>query len=930
MLTALNGRDVIATDTASGEILDNDSAVFTVDDVTVNEADGTATFTIAVTNPSDIPIDIDVSYADVTAVGGNVDYDSATDTATFAAGSDASQQVVVAINNDNLLETTETFSVALASSTVLGGRVIDTTDGALGTITDNETATVRFVQPGSSALEQAPTLPVEVRLDTNGATLAVPVSVDVIDLLGGSAVAGTDYSYLTPQTVTFNIGDGDGTVKPTTLTPSDDLLLEGNETVNLQLQNVVTSGQAALGATTDHTVTIIDDESATVRFSQPASSALEQAPTLPVEVRLETGGATLAVPISVDVADLLTGSAQAAGVDYSFASQTVTFNVGEGDGTVKPTSLTLADDLLLEGDETVNLELTGLVALATVSVAVGTPDAHQVTIIDNESVQVQFVTSGSSVAEATVGHPVQLQLTGAAGVTLAPGVTVTADVIDAAGGSATGGTDYSAFGTQVLTFTAGAIVGDTADVTLGVLGDNVVELDETVDLQINAASGPSASVGAGDTHQATITNDDSATLFFTNDPVFVSESDTGATAFFNVRLSNDVDTGVDVAYTTNDGTATLADNDYLLSSGTLNFAGNANETISIVVNIVGDTNVEANEDYLVDLLTIAAGGRDVTFAENQAQGFIVADDLATVTVTGASEVEENGVLNLQVALSDPVDATVDVDLSTVDIGDATGGIDYTSITNQLVSFPAGSTTPVTVPVTILDENIVEADEVFEAALSNLVSSLGVFLSLGPNATSTIENTDTATVNVSGVSDSEQNGPFNLQVSLSAPVDAAVTVDLSTVDVGSAAGGGVDYSDLVGQVVNLPANSTAAVGVPVTITDDNTVEAAETFQATLSNLGGSLSGNLSLGPDATSTILDTDTAVITIDDVSVNEGDGTATFDVSISDPVDIPVVIDVNYSDISTDANDFDHAADQVTFAANSHSHAIGHGFAER
>ena len=61
-------------------------------------------------------------------------------------------------------------------------------------------------------------------------------------------------------------------------------------------------------------------------------------------------------------------------------------------------------------------------------------------------------------------------------------------------------------------------------------------------------------------------------------------------------------------------------------------------------------------------------------------------------------------------MSAPVDAMVEVDLSTVDIGDAAGGgVDYTDV-NQLISFPANSTAPVTVPVAINDDNIVEADE----------------------------------------------------------------------------------------------------------------------------------------------------------------------------------------------------------------------------
>ena len=368
--------------------------------------------------------------------------------------------------------------------------------------------------------------------------------------------------------------------------------------------------------------------------------------------------------------------------------------------------------------------------------------------------------------------------------------------------------------------------------TLNIVNDSIVELDEDVDLNIDAVSGPAATIGSHADHEVMITNDDTATLFFTNDPVLVTESDVGTTASFHVRLSNDVDAAVDVSYSTNDGTATLATNDYLLNSGTLNFVGNANETISIVVSLVGDVTVEANETYLVDLLTIAAGGRDVTFAENQAVGHIINDDTATVTVTGVADAEENGPFDLQLALSAPVDAAVTVDLSTVDIGDASGGgVDYTDLVDQRVSFPAGSTAAISVPVTINNDNIVEATENFEATLSNLVSTLATSITLGGNATSTIENADTSALSIDDVTVDEGDGTATFTVSLSNPIDIDLDVNVSYADI-SATGGGTDYDDGV-DTVQFLANSTTSQTVTVGITDDNLFEATETFSASLS-------------------------------------------------------------------------------------------------
>ena len=118
-------------------VADNDAATFTIGDVSVSEG-GTATFTISLNNVLDIPITIDVSYGGGTATGGGVDYDSATDQVTFAAGSTAAQTVTVVVTDDSFDEPTETFVASLGTSTSLGGRSVVLTDTGVGTIIDGD------------------------------------------------------------------------------------------------------------------------------------------------------------------------------------------------------------------------------------------------------------------------------------------------------------------------------------------------------------------------------------------------------------------------------------------------------------------------------------------------------------------------------------------------------------------------------------------------------------------------------------------------------------------------------------------------------------------------------------------------------------------------------------------------------------------------
>ena len=70
-------------------------------------------------------------------------------------------------------------------------------------------------------------------------------------------------------------------------------------------------------------------------------------------------------------------------------------------------------------------------------------------------------------------------------------------------------------------------------------------------------------------------------------------------------------------YTTTDGSATIADSDYVAASGTLNFAGTAGETQTIDVTVNGDTTLETDENFTVDLSNPTNA---VTISDAQGQG----------------------------------------------------------------------------------------------------------------------------------------------------------------------------------------------------------------------------------------------------------------------------------------------------------------------
>ena len=129
----------------------------------------------------------------------------------------------------------------------------------------------------------------------------------------------------------------------------------------------------------------------------------------------------------------------------------------------------------------------------------------------------------------------------------------------------------------------------------------------------------------------TIANEDSAAV--TIDNVTVAEGNSGTTnVVFTVTLHAAVDVPVLVDYATKDGTATAADGDYVSASGTLVFAGTANESRTITVFANGDQTSELDESFFVDLSNLLADGRSVTLAVSQGQGTLANDDPALLSV----------------------------------------------------------------------------------------------------------------------------------------------------------------------------------------------------------------------------------------------------------------------------------------------------------
>jgi len=467
-----------------GTPADDDRPGFSINDLLIDEAAGSVTFTV--TRSGDLTQSATVDYAgQANTATTPADYSVTPGTLNFAAGI-ASQTITVAITNDSSFEGPESFNINLSNPT--GAVIVD--GQGVGTIVDDG----RTLPPGTPANDDRPVFnmgadfivdeaagTITFTVTKTGATdLASSVDYATVD---GSAVAGSDYT-ATNGTLNFAAGE---TQKTITVAITNDTVFEGAQDFSVQLGN---PSNATLGDTTQ-VATIVDDG----RLLPPGTPANDDRPTLNIDspTITEGGYATFTATLSntsttaVTFTPSLTGGTATLGTDTSAASTLQYYNgtawVSASGGVSIPagsTSVQLrlqtTDDKLDEPAE--NFSLTATVTSGNTSNVSATGLA---TINDNDSAPVAVVDTNSMLEDAgTVNGNVLLNDTDADGDALTvtqfvfEGVTVTAGTahtvagigeltIDSNGSySFTPATHYSGVPSIVYTITDGANTASAA------------------------------------------------------------------------------------------------------------------------------------------------------------------------------------------------------------------------------------------------------------------------------------------------------------------------------------------------------------------------------------------------------------------------------------------------------------------------------------
>jgi carbon monoxide dehydrogenase subunit G len=582
----------------------------------------------------------------------------------------------------------------------------------------------------------------------------------------------------------------------------------------------------------DATVTEGDSGTVTATFTVSLSAPSDQT----VTVHYATSNGTAVAP-----------------ADYTAIADTVlSFEPGENTKTV---SVAVRGDTLDEPNETFQVDLSSA-SNATISDGQGIG-----TITDDDPApSVTLALAGSPMAEAGGEATVTATLSAASGrdVTVNLGFTGTATLTD----------DYTRSGTSI-TIPAGSLSGS---ITLTAEQDTLVEPDETIVVDITGVTNGTESGTQRVT--AEITDDDSVpsvTLALAGSPM--AEAGGEATVTATLSAASGLDVTVNLGFT---GTATNV-TDYTRSATSITIpAGSL--TGSITLTAEQDTLDEPNETIIVSITGVTNGTES---GSQEVTATITDDDPApsvTLSLADSPMAEAGGEATVTATLSALSGRAVTVNLGFT--GSATNVTDYTR-SGTSITIPAGSLTG-SITLAAEQDTLDEPDETIVVSITGVTNGTE---SGTQQVTATITDDDPSpTLSVSDVSVTEGDGgtvDAVFTVSLSEASGRTVTVQFATAD-GTAIAPD-DYTELTLTTLTFDPGQTVGT-VVVAVKGDTLDEANETFTLDLSNAANA---TIDDGRGVGTILNDEGVPSLSIDDVSVTEGDGgtvNATFTVTLSAP----------------------------------------------
>ncbi|WP_293211437.1 MULTISPECIES: DUF4347 domain-containing protein [unclassified Microcoleus] len=620
---------------------------------------------------------------------------------------------------------------------------------------------------------------------------------------------------------------------------------------------------------------------------------------------------TVTVPIVINPSSTATQNS-----DYTFAPTTVTFPANTTNLT-QNVGVTIKPDNIAENAETAIFSfgtITGSLA--------GAIDRTTLTIAANGKISYAIATEIPSIPEGNTGtKPLIFTATRSGDIGGASSVNYTI------AGTATNGSDYNNIGgnsgATAATGTIDFAAGETSKtITVDVLGDAVVESDETIAVALSnpVAPGITPTITAA-TATTTIANDDKAGINVIPLDGNTSITEGGVAGSYAVRLTSQPTAPVTISLTAGDRINPVA---------AITFdRNNWNVPQKISVSAIDDNIVQG---VLAGTITYAISSADANYNSLTIADITIPigdNDRAGVSIiesAGSTEIGEGGATDTYslVLTSEPV-APVTINFNPGSQINAIAPVTFT---------PNNWNVAQNVTVSAIDDNLSEGTHsgtITHTSTSNDANYNDLII---PNVTASIADNDRPGVSIVQSAGSTQIGEGGATDTYSLVLTAAPTAPVTiNFDAGS-------QISAIAPVTFTLDNWNVAQNVTVSAIDDSIAEGTHSGTIAHKSVSGDTKYNDLTISSVTATIADNDTAGVTISPTSTTatEGGATGTYSVKLTAQPMAPVTVSfangtqINaIAPITFDASNW-NVAKPVTVTATDdavvegpHAGAIGH-----
>ncbi len=346
-------------------------------------------------------------------------------------------------------------------------------------------------------------------------------------------------------------------------------------------------------------VSVLLNNTPAVNFGAAAYSATEGNADIAVNIPVTVSSSPvkdLTVAIALNPSSTATQNS-----DYTFSPATLTFSAGTNTLT-QNVAVTVKADNIPENSE------TAVFSFGTITDGIaGTTNQATLTIPANDAIDYAIAAGTASISEGNSGNtPVTFTVTRSGGIDAASSVNYSI------GGTATDSSDYNNIGGTSggtsITGTVNFATGETSKtITLDVLGDAIIEPDETITVTLSnpVAPGLTPTITTADA-TTTIGNDDTAGVTV-NPASGLVTTEAGDSATFTVKLNSQPSANVSIDLSSSnpaEGT---------VSSNSLTFTpANWNELQTVKLTGVDDSIADGSKTY--NIVTAATVSNDSNYS----------------------------------------------------------------------------------------------------------------------------------------------------------------------------------------------------------------------------------------------------------------------------------------------------------------------------